>query len=186
MSVSARRSLLPDRSSPSLLYRFPVNLRASLALGFGLFRHTASKLHAVAPTELRRNIFSFSFVGIRSLLATPGPLVAFLALPFPGKPSGFPHARLWAISTHCVETSRRRPGPLVAFLALPLPGKPSGFPHARLWAISTHRVETSRRRPGPLVAFLALPLPGKPSGFPHARLWAISTHCVETLRRHPD
>ena len=129
------------------MYLFPVNLRASLTLGFGLFRRTASKLHAVTPTELRRIILSFSFVGLRSPPATSGPLVAFLALPIPGKPSGFPHARLWAISTHRVETSRRRPGPLVAFLALPIPGKPSGFPRARLWAISTHRVETSRRRP---------------------------------------
>ena len=64
---------------------------------------------SLLPTELRRNIFSFSFVGLRSPPATPGPLVAFLALPLPGKPSGFPRARLWAISTHCVETLRRRP-----------------------------------------------------------------------------
>ena len=65
-------------SGPLVATRFSLyaKISASLALGFGLFRHTVSKLNAVAPTELRRNIqFSF-FCGSRSPLATSGPLVA--------------------------------------------------------------------------------------------------------------
>ena len=45
-------------SGPLVATRFSLyaKISASLALGFGLFRHTVSKLNAVAPTELRRNI----------------------------------------------------------------------------------------------------------------------------------
>ena len=66
-------------SGPLVATRFSLyaKISASLALGFGLFRHTVSKLNAVAPTELRRNIqFSF-FCGSRSLLPDRSSLRAF-------------------------------------------------------------------------------------------------------------
>ena len=63
---------------------------------------------SLLPTELRRNIFSF-FVCRSALAARYFRTARRYALFALSENLCFPRARLWAISTHRVETSRRRP-----------------------------------------------------------------------------
>ena len=60
----SRSPLATSGSLVATRFSLYAKISASLALGFGLFRHTVSKLNAVAPTELRRNIRFSPFKGV--------------------------------------------------------------------------------------------------------------------------